>query len=615
MYSKSVFLTISLIVLAQLEAFADSATQSDWSGGGGIWGPVIDWGNQFSYSVLIDYSTSDSLQLNETTLEPIEHNIDESCDGACSIHASDLDGDDDIDILGAAQYGDCIFWWENSDTSPGIYWTKHIVANDFDGAASVYSEDINGDGYMDIIGAANQANDIIWWENDGSGTSWTAHTVEYNYRADYVCSADINDDGYMDIIGSGCFESDIIWWENDDGSGTSWTEHIVPEPLAYHSSVCTADVDGDGYEDIISTSYDGGYDYYVIWLENTDGSGLSWTEHIINDVFEEPDRVSSADIDNDGDIDVLVAYSIDWRICWFENVDGCGSSWTLHHVWMDEGFFSAYPSDVDGDGDVDILGAVFDLGKIIWWENLDGTGTSLHYHLITNHFSGAAYVYAADVDDDGIDDVLGAALFADEVTWWKIGVVGFENGWLRSSILDIQETPDWQTIDWNCDEPVGTSVAFQVRASDSPYNMGLWSDTLTSPGTLTGIIADGDSLFQYRALLNTSDPDSTPILHNVTITWDLLGIHEDPPPLTIELFPLNPNPMKTAPVARFALPEPGVVRISIFDVSGRLLIDKPPEEYYGGYHSINLDNISPGIYFCRMISGDFTATQRFVVID
>jgi len=34
-----------------------------------------------------------------------------------------------------------------------------------------------------------------------------------------------------------------------------------------------------------------------------------------------------------------------------------------------------------------------------------------------------------------------------------------------------------------------------------------------------------------------------------------------------------------------------------------------------GYHQVQLDELAPGIYFCKMIAGEFTATQRFVVIE
>jgi len=36
-------------------------------------------------------------------------------DGACSVHAADMDGDGDMDVLGAAYLADDITWWENTD--------------------------------------------------------------------------------------------------------------------------------------------------------------------------------------------------------------------------------------------------------------------------------------------------------------------------------------------------------------------------------------------------------------------------------------------------------------------------------------------------------------------
>jgi len=34
------------------------------------------------------------------------------------------------------------------------------------GAVSVYAADMDGDGDMDVLGAAIDADDIIWWESD-----------------------------------------------------------------------------------------------------------------------------------------------------------------------------------------------------------------------------------------------------------------------------------------------------------------------------------------------------------------------------------------------------------------------------------------------------------------
>ncbi|NQU05250.1 MAG: choice-of-anchor D domain-containing protein, partial [Calditrichaeota bacterium] len=56
-----------------------------------------------------------------------------------------------------------------------IEWTEHVIEGDFSGAVSVYAEDIDGDGDMDVLGAAINADDITWWENDGE-QDFTEHT-------------------------------------------------------------------------------------------------------------------------------------------------------------------------------------------------------------------------------------------------------------------------------------------------------------------------------------------------------------------------------------------------------------------------------------------------------
>ena len=146
--------------------------------------------------------------------------------------------------------------------------------------------------------------------------------------------------------------------------------------------------------------------------------------------------------------------------------------------------------------------------------------------------------------------------------------------------------------------------------------MGTWSDTLTAPCSLDGILNDYDSYFQYKILLETVNPDTTPSLYDITLSWDPLGIGEtaEPGPPGTELLPFSPNPT-SAPYVRFGLPEPASVGISIFDLSGRLVSNIRGDEYSPGFHDVLLEDLSPGIYFCRMTSGDFTATQRFVVIE
>ena len=82
-----------------------------------------------------------------------------------------------------------------------------------------------------------------------------------------------------------------------------------------------------------------------------------------------------------------------------------------------------------------------------------------------------------DVDGDGYVDVLGAAYYDDEITWWH--VMGFSPaGDIESSILDAGTNDFWDNSASNGNEPTGTSVEFQFRSSDDSANMGARSDTI-----------------------------------------------------------------------------------------------------------------------------------------
>jgi len=270
--------------------FADSAVQTDWSGGPGVLGPVTDWNNEFHMDTDMSYSNPSELVL----LHIQEHTVDWNFIGANAVLSADVNGDGYMDVLGAARYIDDITWWENNN-GPGTSWTEHTVDSDFDGAWSVYSADVNGDGYMDVLGAAWYDRDITWWENvGGSGTSWTEHTVDGDFwGAASVFSVDVNGDGYMDVLGAAYHDNDITWWENVDGSGTSWTEHTVDGDFDGANAVLSADVNGDGYMDVLGAA-DLADD--ITWWENVGGSGTSWTEHTVDGNFNGAYSVYSADV-------------------------------------------------------------------------------------------------------------------------------------------------------------------------------------------------------------------------------------------------------------------------------------------------------------------------------
>jgi hypothetical protein len=145
--------------------------------------------------------------------------------------------------------------------------------------------------------------------------------------------------------------------------------------------------------------------------------------------------------------------------------------------------------------------------------------------------------------------------------------------------------------------------------------MGSWSDTLTAPCSLEGILANGASYLQYRAILTTAGPETTPTLLDVTITWDPLSTGEGEGPAVLELLSFSPNPSSGPIAVSFGLPSNTVASFSVFDVSGRTVAQAPAAEYPAGYQQIQLGELPPGIYICRMKAGSFTAIRRFAVVE
>ena len=89
-------------------------------------------------------------------------------------------------------------------------------------------------------------------------------------------------------------------------------------------------------------------------------------------------KVHTADVDGDGDVDVIAATDYVYnQVHWYRN-DGTPQDGGWSKLNIDLGFLAEELSsaDLDGDGDTDVLGASTSANLVVWWENTDGAGTA-----------------------------------------------------------------------------------------------------------------------------------------------------------------------------------------------------------------------------------------------
>lgn len=350
------------------------------------------------------------------------HTVDTDFAGAMSVFAGDLDGDTDQDVLGAAYARSEFAWWENTDGA-GTNWIKHVLATNADGANGVHAADLDGDLDLDVLGAVYQDSDMTWWENaDGSGTNWIEHLVDDNCSGAYdVYAADVDGDLHLDPLAAAARGYDILWWANVDGTGTNTALLTVDGDFINAYSVHASDMNDDTKMDALGASY-GSDD--MTWWENTDGAGTNWIEHTVDGSFDGASSILAADVDGDGDEDVAGTAENAAQVAWWENTDGAGTNWVKHVVATGfRGASSVCVTDVDEDGCTDLLAVAKRGAEVAWWQNVGGSGTNWLAHTVDDDAHEPSSLCARDVDGDGDDDILvaeyGAAYASSAIAWWE----------------------------------------------------------------------------------------------------------------------------------------------------------------------------------------------------
>jgi hypothetical protein len=166
-----------------------------------------------------------------------------------------------------------------------------------------------------------------------------------------------------------------------------------------------------------------------------------------------------------------------------------------------------FAADVDSDGDMDLLIASQFDDTITWYEN-DGS-QNFTPHTISTAADGAQSVFAADVDGD--IDVLSASANDDTITWYE----NLGNGTATLSIDDVSQLEDG-TFTITSDTAASADITVVVNTADSVGQATAGSD-YTAIVNQTATIVTGNSSTTVTVTVN----DDTIVEDNQTFKVNL----------------------------------------------------------------------------------------------
>ena len=290
--------------------------------------------------------------------------------------------------------------------------------------------DFNNDGKLDIVGGSYEPGAIFLWFGDGFG-NWE-RIQRFKIKGDIrsIAVGDINNDGFPDIISSssGDTKGIQVWINNkvltnEDSffkAGKSVTERELYEGLKL------ADINNDGNLDIIAAnSTDVNAGGIQVWLGDGNANFITETGPTRKGIYYD---VAVGDINNDGKLDIVGAGWGDvygGLRAWLGSGDGRWSG--MQQEIEKVSFWGVILADINGDGNLDIIAASNFDGVAIFYG--DGKGHFPKKERLAE--SGSFWrVKAVDLNKDGFLDVVATSNDGKGIVVWYQQRIGNEIRWV-----------------------------------------------------------------------------------------------------------------------------------------------------------------------------------------